>query len=75
MLAFANTRKLHLTPKESERLRQVSYQRQLEAGFKNPGHAGLVPHHTSIEKLASATDLQAEKESVQAGGSSDAERA
>ncbi|KAF1844308.1 uncharacterized protein K460DRAFT_162021 [Cucurbitaria berberidis CBS 394.84] len=32
---------LHLTPKEAQRLRQVSYQRQLEAGMKNPGSAGL----------------------------------
>lgn len=32
---------LRLTPAEAERLRNVSYQRQLEAGFKNPGRAGL----------------------------------
>jgi hypothetical protein len=32
---------LNLTPAESERLRAVSYERQLEAGFKNPGRAGL----------------------------------
>ncbi|KAG6363684.1 hypothetical protein INS49_008785 [Diaporthe citri] len=32
---------LKLTPAESERLRNVSYQRQLEAGIKNPGRAGL----------------------------------
>ncbi|KAH9908417.1 hypothetical protein F4778DRAFT_717155 [Xylariomycetidae sp. FL2044] len=32
---------LHLTPAESERLRRVSHQRQLEAGMKNPGSAGL----------------------------------
>jgi hypothetical protein len=32
---------LHLTPKEAQRLRQVSYQRQLEAGLRNPGSAGL----------------------------------
>lgn len=32
---------LHLTPAESERLRRVSYSRQLEAGMKNPGNAGL----------------------------------
>ncbi|KAK5118741.1 hypothetical protein LTR85_007947 [Meristemomyces frigidus] len=31
-----------LTPAESERLRQVSYERQLRAGFKRPGYAGLV---------------------------------
>ena len=33
---------LRLTPAESERLRVVSYERQLERGFKNPGSAGLV---------------------------------
>lgn len=32
---------LHLTPAEAERLRNVSYQRQLEAGMKNPGRMGL----------------------------------
>ncbi|KAI9670490.1 MAG: hypothetical protein M1817_004357 [Caeruleum heppii] len=33
---------LRLTPREHERLRQVSYVKQLEAGLKNPGGAGLV---------------------------------
>ncbi|XEU97453.1 hypothetical protein FSHL1_002739 [Fusarium sambucinum] len=32
---------LHLTPAEFERLRQISYQRQQERGFKNPGSSGL----------------------------------
>ncbi|KAJ4359932.1 uncharacterized protein N0V89_000491 [Didymosphaeria variabile] len=32
---------LHLTPKEAERLRNVSYQRQLEAGMRKPGSEGL----------------------------------
>ena len=32
---------LRLTPRESERLRIVSYQRQLEAGFSHPGSSGL----------------------------------
>ncbi|CAJ2501359.1 Uu.00g042120.m01.CDS01 [Anthostomella pinea] len=32
---------LHLTPVEAERLRRVSYQRQLEAGMRQPGSAGL----------------------------------
>jgi hypothetical protein len=32
---------LHLTPYEHERLRNVSYQRQKEAGMRNPGRAGL----------------------------------
>jgi hypothetical protein len=32
---------LALTPRESSRLRQVSYEKQLAAGFKNPGSAGF----------------------------------
>jgi hypothetical protein len=32
---------IRLTPAESERLRNVSYQRQVEAGMKHPGRAGL----------------------------------
>ncbi|KZM22334.1 uncharacterized protein EKO05_0007943 [Ascochyta rabiei] len=32
---------LALTPREAERLRKVSYARQLEAGMQNPGSAGL----------------------------------
>jgi hypothetical protein len=31
---------LHLTPAEHERLRQMSYKRQLQAGMENPGSAG-----------------------------------
>ncbi|MCJ1477931.1 hypothetical protein MMC13_006605 [Lambiella insularis] len=40
---------LRLTPRESERLRQVSYERQLERGMQNPGSAGLV-----VEKFGDA---------------------
>lgn len=32
---------LHLTPRETERLRAASHQKQLEAGFRHPGSAGL----------------------------------
>lgn len=32
---------LRLTPMEHERLRNISYTRQLEAGMPNPGSAGL----------------------------------
>ncbi|KAI4222211.1 MAG: hypothetical protein L6R36_006311 [Xanthoria steineri] len=32
---------LRLTPREGNRLRNVSYQRQMEAGFRHPGSAGL----------------------------------
>lgn len=31
----------HLTPAESERLRHVAYERQLEQGYKKPGSGGL----------------------------------
>lgn len=31
----------HLTPGESERLRNVAYERQLERGYKKPGSGGL----------------------------------
>ncbi|TGJ85790.1 hypothetical protein E0Z10_g3010 [Xylaria hypoxylon] len=41
---------LHLTPAENERLRNVSFQRQLEAGMKNPGRAGL-----TADRLGDAT--------------------
>ncbi|PGH14050.1 hypothetical protein AJ79_03320 [Helicocarpus griseus UAMH5409] len=40
---------LRLTPRESERLRMVSYERQKEAGYSNPGSAGLV-----VEKFGDA---------------------
>jgi uncharacterized membrane protein len=40
---------LRLTPREAERLRMVSYQRQMERGYKNPGSAGLV-----VEKIGDA---------------------
>jgi hypothetical protein len=33
---------LRMTPRETERLRLVSYEKQLEAGYRNPGSAGLV---------------------------------
>lgn len=64
MGAFADNKQLHLTPKESERLRQVSYQRQLEAGFKNAGHAGLVARHSSVEALAHASEVDGRKPST-----------
>ncbi|KAH8804428.1 hypothetical protein F5884DRAFT_796011 [Xylogone sp. PMI_703] len=40
---------LQLTPLESERLRTISYKRQLKAGFTNPGNAGL-----TVERLGGA---------------------
>ncbi|KEF51149.1 uncharacterized protein A1O9_12763 [Exophiala aquamarina CBS 119918] len=42
---------LALTPREAQRLREVSYEKQLEAGLENPGSAGLV-----IEKFGDADD-------------------
>jgi len=36
---------ISLTQDESERLRRVSYQRQLDAGYANPGSAGLTADH------------------------------
>ena len=32
---------LHFTPAEAQRLRQVSFERQQERGFRRPGSAGL----------------------------------
>lgn len=42
---------LALTPREAERLRVVAYEKQLKAGMKNPGSAGLV-----IEKFGDADE-------------------
>jgi uncharacterized membrane protein len=42
---------LKLTPAENERLRQVSYERQLERGFKHPGRAGL-----TVDRLGDAEE-------------------
>jgi hypothetical protein len=41
MHAFGVEIYLQLTSREHNRLRQVSYEKQLEAGFKDPGSAGL----------------------------------
>jgi uncharacterized membrane protein len=49
---------LHLTPREAQRLREVSYQKQLEAGFKNPGSAGL-----TSDRLGDAEPWQPPKSS------------
>lgn len=40
---------LRLTPAEHNRLRQVSYEKQLEAGMRNPGSAG-----TTVQKFGDA---------------------
>jgi 23S rRNA G2069 N7-methylase RlmK/C1962 C5-methylase RlmI len=44
---------LNLTPKESNRLRQVSYERQLERGTSRPGYAGL-----TVERFGDAEVFQ-----------------
>ncbi|KAI9150403.1 microtubule associated protein [Paramyrothecium foliicola] len=46
---FAVELYLRLTPAEGERLRRISYQRQLEAGYRNPGNAG-----TTVQSLGDA---------------------
>jgi hypothetical protein len=51
---------LHLTPREAERLRKVSYQRQLEAGMRNPGSAGL-----TADRLGDAEPWTCEEKSRQ----------
>lgn len=40
---------LNLTPREYNRLREISYQKQLEAGFRKPGRAGL-----TVDRLGDA---------------------
>ena len=42
---------LSLTPREAQRLRMVSYEKQLEAGMSKPGSAGLV-----VERFGDADD-------------------
>ncbi|KAI5275059.1 hypothetical protein E4T47_01822 [Aureobasidium subglaciale] len=44
---------LRLTPKESNRLRQVSYERQLQRGMSRPGYAGL-----TVERFGDAEPFQ-----------------
>ncbi|KAK5653945.1 hypothetical protein OQA88_7870 [Cercophora sp. LCS_1] len=52
---------LHLTPYEHERLRQVSYLRQNEAGMKNPGSAGLTADRLGDAKLWEPTVVEEPK--------------
>ena len=51
---------LRLTPRESERLRQVSYERQLEAGFNHPGSSGL-----TVDRWGDADAWKPSKSGVQ----------
>ena len=73
---------LALTPAEGERLRQVSYERQLERGFSNPGSAGLTadrlgdaekwrPHPIDTEgRNGKVTSMNESNEHVYAGDAS-----
>ena len=51
---------LKLTPREGERLRRVSYERQMERGMKDAGSAGLV-----VEKFGDAEPWRREKEGME----------
>lgn len=62
--AFGVELYLHLTPKEAQRLRQVSYQRQLEAGMKNAGSAGL-----TADRLGDADKWVPDRQRQESGGS------
>lgn len=55
---------LHLTPREAERLRQVSYTRQLEAGMSNPGSAGLTADRLGDAKPWVAEDERSSKDTL-----------
>lgn len=56
ILDAANSFQLHLTPAEADRLRNVSYQRQLEAGMKHPGRAGLTADRLGDSSLWTPQD-------------------
>jgi hypothetical protein len=53
--ADEKSKQLNLTPKESSRLRQRSYERQLERGMSRPGYAGL-----SVERFGDAEPFKPE---------------
>ncbi|KAJ4398910.1 hypothetical protein N0V91_009864 [Didymella pomorum] len=55
---------LHLTPREAERLRQVSYTRQLEAGMHNPGSAGLTADRLGDAKPWIAEDRRSSNDTL-----------
>lgn len=57
---------LRLTPAETERLRRVSYERQKEAGMKNPGNAGL-----TAQRLGDADPWSLEPPQSGSNGSTD----
>ena len=51
---------LRLTPRETERLRQVSFEKQLERGMKRPGMAGLV-----VERFGDAEEWKPKGRNVE----------
>jgi len=55
---------LNLTPAEGERLREVSYERQLEAGFEHPGSVGL-----TVDRWGDAKAWVPERKRLEAGDS------
>ena len=54
---------LKLTPAEGERLRQVSYERQLERGFNHPGKAGL-----TVDRLGDAEEWKPRNDTQEGKG-------
>ncbi|KAK4039666.1 hypothetical protein C8A01DRAFT_46923 [Parachaetomium inaequale] len=57
---------LRLTPAEANRLRNVSYQRQLEAGMKIPGRAGLTADRIGDSARWEPENVQDSPESTEA---------
>ncbi len=67
--------KLYLTPAEHTRLRNISYQRQLEAGKLRPGNAGL-----TVQRLGDANpwvrvDEKGQSENIAIDGTAEAKTA
>lgn len=68
-LILTHLQQLRLTPKESNRLRQVSYERQLERGMSRPGYAGLTaerfgdaePFHPAVKVAKEQQELRNEQ--------------
>lgn len=60
---------LHLTPGEARRLRRVSYERQVGAGFRRPGRAGLVAGHEDVHEgsLVGGEEVEMGKKSGRGG--------
>jgi hypothetical protein len=58
-----------LTPREANRLRRVSYQKQMEKSFKNPGSAGLVAQRIGdADPWIPREETIEEKQSVETDG-------